>query len=83
MGDGGERANFILHGNRQPEATLGEWTHSPATIQCVCENVYVCVLCISTFVALHLCRLHSQHPIHASVQASVVKLKLFNIICSN
>lgn len=50
MGDGSEGwwvrengAHFILHGNRQPEATLGEWTHSSLTItiQCACESMYV------------------------------------------
>jgi len=48
------------------------------------KNMYVCVLCMSTFVWRSIyARLLSQHPILASVQASVVKLKLLNIICSN
>lgn len=82
MGDGGKGLILfytVIDSQRQP------WVsgHIHQQLFSVYVKMCVCVLCISTFVASHLCRLHSQHPIHASVQASVVKLKLFNIICSN
>lgn len=72
----GKGAHFILHSNRQPEATLEEWTHSSPTFQCVCENmcawVHLCGVAFmqTTVAASHPCL----HPGQCCESKAIVKL---------